>query len=372
MALYLSCTPVYFFDKQNNQFYPMMFQWSNTMMQMSENMALNNIELNAGVPAQAVAQAAVAVPLPKTPELNIDPILERELTKASHVAADYQLKKVKATNRLKELASDLDVLESGKLPDGMKPPSVMTEISTMKDPFSQSREEDLLISMVVPRGSSRNDALASLHLQYMTWVRRIQHDGQEAHAKIQDHVASQQEFFNRLDAIKLEESMATRSGLEDAKGIRYSDTDLVIANKREQLWQNALMEAESKLARDAKTKEQKNTSENSSEYLSTDAQSETSSDMVVEKVLNTEWLPRKSRRSQWFSRWLSMAADAQPETNVEKTLPEVLSKNGLSPGGAQGHSTGKGNHEDKNKGKGKGKDSGKNNGKADGKGKKAK
>ena len=28
------------------------------MMQMSENMAVNNIELNAGVPAQAVAQAA--------------------------------------------------------------------------------------------------------------------------------------------------------------------------------------------------------------------------------------------------------------------------------------------------------------------------
>merc|ERR1711924_349121 len=125
-------------------------------------------------------------------------------------------------------------------------------------------------------------------------------------------------------------------GLEDAKGIPYSDTDLVIANKREQLWQNALMEAESKLVRDAKTKEHKNTSSNSSEYLSTDAQSETSSDMVVEKVLNTEWLRESREGRNGFRdgcRWLLMS-NQRPMSR--KPCPRCCQKTGCPLGEPRG------------------------------------
>ena len=69
-------------------------------------------------------------------------------------------------------SSDLNSLLSGKYPPGVKPFSPGTE-AELDSPFSESMRQEVTVNVVIPKGSSRKQALGLMHLHAAAFYKKV-------------------------------------------------------------------------------------------------------------------------------------------------------------------------------------------------------
>ena len=279
--------------------------------------------------------------------LQVNPELQKILSKHAHEHTDNMHKLVKSTRRLNAINKELEDLEAGTFPSDWKVSKPLQEIQAMETKWEESTETDFLLTMTVPKGSSKSEALLAIQLQQQTWQRRIMASGMQEHVELLKARASKESFFTKLESITVEESYTSKEGFSDAKATKYMKTDSVILSKRDDLHSGALLELEKRLETEDETKRKKQKTERENKAAVASAEPEQNLKIMIQQL-------------------------------AKESIQEQLSKNGLSPGAAlgflrwSGRGNGKGrggSFKGKGESKGKGKDMDKSKGKDNTKGK---
>merc|ERR1719460_2094754 len=108
----------------------------------------------------------------------------------------------------------------------------------MTEVLPDAEGDDIAINMLIPKGSTRNEAIAYLNLQHETWKTRIMLSEQQAHTTTLKQASTQQKFANRLEEAIEDESLKAKTaqaGLDDAKS-KYTDNSVVITEKFGDYW----------------------------------------------------------------------------------------------------------------------------------------
>jgi len=257
----------------------------------------------------------------------VDPEADALIKKAIHKHADALHKFVKHQRRQKQLDQQLQTLETGRLPEGNKEPKVLQELSSMTEVFPDAENDDVAVNMIIPRGSTRNEAIAALNLQHETWKTRIMLSAQSAHTVTLKESSTKAKFGQRLEAAIEDESLKAKTvaaGLDDAKS-KYTDNSVVITKKFDEYWGKVVQEVEDRLQKEEKSKLNKLKSQKSNK----------------DNLANDEPEPQFT---------------AQVTRIVHDIVGEVPQS---SPGGALGQQSKTQKKKDKKKGKGADKDDGK-------------
>jgi hypothetical protein len=205
----------------------------------------------------------------------------------------------------------------------------MQELSSMTEVLPDAEGDDIAINMLIPKGSTRNEAIAYLNLQHETWKTRIMLSAQQAHTTTLKQASTQQKFANRLEEAIEDESLKAKTaqaGLDDVKS-KYTDNSVVITEKFGDYWGKVVQEVENRLQKEEKSKLKKKDSQKSNKDILANAEPEPQLEAQVTRIVN----------------------------NIVGEVPQS------TPGGALGQKSKskKTKKDKKGKGKGKGKEDGK-------------
>lgn len=325
------------------------FQAMATIMAQQNQMLMSVI--GKGVGGEDKQEAATTTKNDDTRKLHPD-ITEQfaELAKATE---KQLIKFVKAARRLKVADQHIEKYDKGEYPENVKEMNPPYEQEALDEPWSETTMDEHRVTVVVPKDSTRRQAMKAVHLGMHRQIKIIDREALKQDAEQLETSSSRATFREQCSHIRVKES--SRHGLEDPNKMMAVDGK-IRDDAVEKLYDNAVKKADKVLAGYTQNDEKKRKAEEENkEQVATD-EVDRQIATFVENIVDSKLGKGKGNGKDKDSGKGNLS-----KKQSKKTMSQ--SKNYWSPPGGVGYS-----YKDKKNGKGKGSDTkGKNKGKQKGK-----